>query len=76
MCRCLTWISAFLVFPAGSAWAHPGHGVTDSQGPAHYLIEPLHVLPVLLLGLAIGGVWTSTRRWRSDSDRSQPKSHA
>lgn len=74
MYRCFTWMSAFLVFPAGSVWAHPGHGVTDSAGPAHYVIEPLHALPILLLALAIGGVWAATRLWRTASDRSQRNS--
>jgi hypothetical protein len=29
--------------------AHPGHGVTQGDSAVHYLIEPLHIGPVLLL---------------------------
>jgi hypothetical protein len=42
-----------------SAWAHPGHGQTEPTSPAHYLVEPLHVAPVLLILLGAGAtlVW-------------------
>ena len=41
--------AAMLACAAGNAWAHPGHGVTDPETPAHYVIEPVHALPVLVL---------------------------
>lgn len=41
--------AAALVCAAEHAWAHPGHGVTDPQTPAHYVMEPVHALPLLSL---------------------------
>ena len=34
---------------AATVLAHPGHGVTDPETPAHYVLEPVHAIPVLLL---------------------------
>jgi len=34
---------------ASPALAHPGHGVTEGDSAVHYLLEPLHVGPVLLV---------------------------
>src|SRR4051812_9892673 len=51
MLRRLTEIGAALIVTAGSgavAVAHPGHGTIPPEQPAHYL-EPVHVLPVLLI---------------------------
>jgi hypothetical protein len=54
--------AAALMCVAGTAWAHPGHGVTDPDTPAHYVVEPLHAIPVLVL---IGGVALALYRIRS-----------
>jgi hypothetical protein len=35
------------------AWAHPGHGETDS-GPAHYLLEPVH--SIMFTGMIVCGI--------------------
>ncbi|OAI55651.1 hypothetical protein AYO47_02390 [Planctomyces sp. SCGC AG-212-M04] len=32
--------------------AHPGHGVTEGDSAVHYLAEPLHIGPVILLVVA------------------------
>jgi hypothetical protein len=40
------------------AWAHPGHGADPTgTGVVHYLSEPLHFLPLLLIGalVLVGG---------------------
>ncbi len=52
----------------GSLLAHPGHGVTEGDSVVHYLIEPTHIGPVVLLALA----GLATGRWlkrRKDSLR-------
>jgi hypothetical protein len=62
MHRTFAWLAACLLLPAEAAWAHPGHGVTPPDSPAHYVLEPLHALPVLLIVLAIVGVRVVSRR--------------
>ncbi|MFO1094273.1 MAG: hypothetical protein U0992_13345 [Planctomycetaceae bacterium] len=55
MLRRLTGIGAASIVTLGSAaaaLAHPGHGTIPPEQPAHYL-EPVHVLPVLLIGLGV-----------------------
>lgn len=53
------WCSA-----SGVVWAHPGHGVTDPETPAHYVVEPAHALPVLILIGAIALVAYRVRAGR------------
>jgi hypothetical protein len=45
----LALAAAVMVYVAECAWAHPGHGMTDPETPAHYVIEPVHAVPVLIL---------------------------
>lgn len=50
-----TVVSAWIV-QAGVVAAHPGHGVTESGTPAHYVLEPQHgwwVILVLMGGAAL-----------------------
>lgn len=48
-----TLAAASSALAASSAVAHPGHGVTpDGDSAAHYLLEPLHGLS-LVLGLLV-----------------------
>jgi len=46
-------------------FAHPGHGETEGGSPEHYLVEPVHVLPVfaaiLVLVLMSGRVRRRSR---------------
>lgn len=59
------WMLLFGVLPAGAtAFAHPGHGVIDDQSPAHYVLEPVHALPLLLLAGACAGAWYAVRALR------------
>jgi len=47
---------------SGSAFAHPGHGVIPPEEPAHWL-EPVHFVPVLLVGLGLAAfAWRRSRR--------------
>ena len=45
--------------------AHGEHGVTPPAGIIHYLIEPLHVIPVIVtlavLAIVIRVVWSRAR---------------
>jgi len=45
-----------------SALAHSGHGVSAPASFAHYLIEPLHVLPMFAPLFVIGAVIWLLRR--------------
>lgn len=47
-----------------NAFAHEGHGSETSLSPKHYLVNPEHLLPVLLaIGVvAILGIWYRSRR--------------
>ena len=54
------------VLTASPALAHPGHGVTEGNSLVHYLLEPLHIAPVLLLLTAgIATLVTLNRRKKS-----------
>lgn len=70
-CRRIVGVTVCLMLLADSVWAHPGHGMTDPEGPVHYVLEPLHALPVLLVVLAIGAVWGVLRRRGSAAHREQ-----
>ena len=44
--------------------AHPGHGVTEGDSAVHYLVEPLHIGPVIVL-IAAGittALWLKRRK--------------
>jgi hypothetical protein len=58
-------ITALFLAPVGSAWAHPGHGDETSLAGLAHLLEPVHLLPVLLL-VAVG--WLLRRRARRAAD--------
>jgi hydrogenase/urease accessory protein HupE len=51
---------ALTTLAAAPLWAHPGHGTTDPQSPAH-LAEPVHLAPIaaVILGVAI----LAARKW-------------
>ena len=52
---------AFVV-AGGSAFAHPGHGVTPPDSLTHWL-EPVHFVPVVLVGLGVAVfAWRRARR--------------
>jgi hypothetical protein len=46
------------------ASAHPGHGTIPADSPAHYVLEPVHALPVVAIVAAIAGVLVYRRRNR------------
>lgn len=48
---------------ANAAGAHPGHGLAGGSAHwLHYLSDPLHVAPPVLVGLALAFVWQRRRR--------------
>lgn len=64
----ILWVVALLCAPS-LVQAHPGHGVTDPRTPSHYAIEPVHVVPVVVVVaalviamLTIYLVWRGRRR--------------
>ncbi len=75
MHRSIAWLAACLMLCPESASAHPGHGVTQPETAAHYVLEPLHALPVLLIALAIGGVLHAARLRRKAAIRREQKSN-
>ena len=63
-------LTVLVLLAAGPAWAHPGHGIGDGNGWLHYLTEPIHVLPALILvalavSLAVGGFRLARARSKS-----------
>lgn len=56
--------SGVVFLTTGLAGAHPGHGETDAAAPAHYVVEPVHSLPVLILVGALAVVWLCSRAVR------------
>ena len=59
--RVFTYLAAFMLaaFQATSAQAHPGHGPTDPNTPAHFLLEPLHIMPIM--GIAAAALYLGYR---------------
>jgi hypothetical protein len=58
-----SFVTAVLL-TASQALGHPGHGVTDGDSTVHYLTEPLHIGPVVVLvsaGVATA-VWLKRRK--------------
>jgi hypothetical protein len=54
---------------ASTALAHPGHGLdAGSAHWLHYLSEPLHVAPVVLVAFTLALGW---RRWRGSRARTR-----
>lgn len=47
---------------AGAALAHPGHGATEPESAVHYVAEPVHGLPLLLIALACTAYRFGARR--------------
>lgn len=57
------------VMRAAPVWAHPGHGTTDPTSPSH-AAEPVHLLPVVLLAVAIAlGGFSVVRRFQKVRER-------
>jgi hypothetical protein len=52
-----------LLFVAGAAAAHPGHGLAP-DGWLHWLTEPLHVAPLGVTALALALAWRRRARAR------------
>ncbi|MBX3441966.1 MAG: hypothetical protein KF774_06145 [Planctomyces sp.] len=63
MQRTLGAAAAMLAGAPAAAWAHPGHGSTDPATVTHFLLEPEHLLPLVLLGLA-GALGIAIKRKR------------
>lgn len=57
----------------GVVWGHAGHGVTPPDAPQHYVLEPIHSLPVVLIALSAVGLWGVSRlvRKRATSARDE-----
>ena len=59
------------------ALAHPGHGVTDGGSAVHYLLEPLHIGPVLLLAAGLTtALWLKRRKALRHEPARKPRSGA
>lgn len=60
-------IVSLLLAPAAS-YANGGHGSIDPNTMAHWLLEPVHVIPVLALAGVITLVWLRVRKTVSKND--------
>ncbi len=48
------------------AFAHPGHGVDGGNGsPAHFLTEPIHIVPALFLLVSVTLLTFFACKWLS-----------
>lgn len=54
--------AAVALISATPLMAHPGHGNIPADQPAHYVFEPVHAVPLLLIVGAVAGVVTYMRR--------------
>lgn len=53
------------------AWGHPGHGTTEPDSPAHYLIEPQHGWWVIAAMVA-GAAAVAWRRFSRNAEQRAP----
>lgn len=61
--RLVALTSTMLLLGADLAFAHPGHGESGQGGTAkHYLTEPLHLVPWLLIAVLAVSVRVYRRR--------------
>lgn len=62
---------ALVALSPAVAFAHPGHGTTDPGSLRHYLVEPVHVVTLAAIAVAIELAWFVFRRMtrRSSSER-------
>ena len=47
--------------------AHPGHGTSDPSGLPHYVTEPVHLVPLVIVAGAVvlcACVWVKSRQHR------------
>lgn len=56
MNRILHLAAAFFLLRGSLLWAHPGHGTTPPESVRHYVLEPVHGLPLLGLVAAVVAV--------------------
>jgi hypothetical protein len=50
------------------AWAHPGHGTTEPASVEHYLFEPVHAVPLVVLAVAVAAAGLIKRRRARSAD--------
>jgi hypothetical protein len=67
MRRIIGGLAALAAAGSGTAWAHPGHGTTDPATVSHFVLEPIHAAPLVLLLLATGAVWLISRRRKTSA---------
>jgi hypothetical protein len=58
---------AALLTTSGLVWAHPGHGTTEPKSIDHYVLEPIHGLPVVTILAVIAAVFVVRHGKRSRS---------
>lgn len=63
MHRAAALATALWFLGAAAADAHPGHGATPPDSLRHYVLEPVHGLPLLLLVAAVVAV-TGLHHWQ------------
>ena len=76
MLRGVTCFTTCLLAMGDVAWAHSGHGTTSPDTVTHYVIEPVHALPILLVGAGILAARQLVRRNRSAALRRHDDPHA
>ncbi|MEM1071142.1 MAG: hypothetical protein AAGI63_19710 [Planctomycetota bacterium] len=59
-------VMALALMVSSSAYAHPGHGDSDSS---HYWTEPQHIVPLLILAVLFAAV--AALVWRQSPSRSR-----
>lgn len=57
----ITGVAALAVTAVTTAAAHPGHG---EPGPAHYVTEPTHLVPVLMGAAVVLCTVVAVALWR------------
>jgi len=65
MRRIIGGLTALAATGSSPVWAHPGHGTTDPATVSHFVFEPMHSVPLVLMLLATGAAWLIYRRRKS-----------
>lgn len=63
--RSINALGIALVLGGSTAYAHQGHGHTPGDTPLHYVIEPMHSIPIALAVLIlVAFAWWGNRKVR------------
>jgi hypothetical protein len=69
--RALLPVVALNVLSA-AAFAHPGHGSSEPASASHFLLEPVHAVPLAVIAIVAASAWLLLKRRHVNRAASEP----